>query len=425
MTTPLTNWAGNITFCAARVTSPDSVDELQQIVAGSTGCARSARATRSAPSPTRPATWSRCVGLPRSVWWTGASTVTVSAGLSYGELAGQLHAQGWALPNLGLAAAHLGRRRVRDRHARVGRPLGCLATSVSRPCEMVPPTVSWSRCSRDDADFPGAVVALGCLGVVTAVTLDVVPTFDVAPDRLRRPAPRDGSLEHFDEVFDSAYSVSVFTDWRGADCAQVWRKDRVEDGPRTCGAATGWARRRPTGRATRSPGMDPVARDGAARRAGPVARAAAALPGSTSRRARRGAAVGVPASRASTAAAAFDGGREHARQVAPALQISEIRTVAADDLWLSLAYGRDRVALHFTWVADETRRRAGDRRGRAAHWSRSRRARTGASCSRTPPEAVREALCAAGRLPTSCAAPGPDEQVRQRIRRSAPGHTGN
>jgi xylitol oxidase len=35
------------------------------------------------------------------------------------------------------------------------------------------------------------------------------------------------------------------------------------------------------------------------------------------------------------------------------LQVSEVRTIAADELWLSPAYGRDSVAFHFTWVKDE------------------------------------------------------------------------
>jgi xylitol oxidase len=34
------------------------------------------------------------------------------------------------------------------------------------------------------------------------------------------------------------------------------------------------------------------------------------------------------------------------------LHVSEIRTVAADDLWLSPSYGRDSVAIHFTWHPD-------------------------------------------------------------------------
>jgi xylitol oxidase len=39
-------------------------------------------------------------------------------------------------------------------------------------------------------------------------------------------------------------------------------------------------------------------------------------------------------------------------KVAPALQVNEIRTVAADDLWLSMNYRRESVGLHFTWIAD-------------------------------------------------------------------------
>ena len=35
------------------------------------------------------------------------------------------------------------------------------------------------------------------------------------------------------------------------------------------------------------------------------------------------------------------------------LVVSEVRTVAADDLWLSPAYGRDSLALHFTWAPDQ------------------------------------------------------------------------
>ena len=41
--------------------------------------------------------------------------------------------------------------------------------------------------------------------------------------------------------------------------------------------------------------------------------------------------------------------------VAPVLQVSEIRSIAADDLWLSPAYGRDSLAVHFTWISDTAR----------------------------------------------------------------------
>jgi xylitol oxidase len=45
-------------------------------------------------------------------------------------------------------------------------------------------------------------------------------------------------------------------------------------------------------------------------------------------------------------------------KIAPLLYVSEIRTVMADDLWLSPSYGRDSVALHFTWNRDEPAVRA-------------------------------------------------------------------
>jgi len=57
----------------------------------------------------------------------------------------------------------------------------------------------------------------------------------------------------------------------------------------------------------------------------------------------------VPRERAVEALAAL---ADIGELIAPALHISEVRTVAADDLWLSPAYGRDSVALHFTWIRD-------------------------------------------------------------------------
>jgi xylitol oxidase len=57
----------------------------------------------------------------------------------------------------------------------------------------------------------------------------------------------------------------------------------------------------------------------------------------------------VPRARAVEALTAVDGIRD---RVAPVLQISEIRSIAADDLWLSPSYGRDTIGIHFTWIAD-------------------------------------------------------------------------
>jgi xylitol oxidase len=39
-------------------------------------------------------------------------------------------------------------------------------------------------------------------------------------------------------------------------------------------------------------------------------------------------------------------------RIAPHLLVSEIRTIAADQLWMSPCYEQDTVAIHFTWRPD-------------------------------------------------------------------------
>jgi xylitol oxidase len=57
----------------------------------------------------------------------------------------------------------------------------------------------------------------------------------------------------------------------------------------------------------------------------------------------------IPAERGAEAVRSLD---DIAADIAAVLHISEIRTVAADGLWLSPSYARDSVAVHFTWIDD-------------------------------------------------------------------------
>jgi xylitol oxidase len=57
--------------------------------------------------------------------------------------------------------------------------------------------------------------------------------------------------------------------------------------------------------------------------------------------------------RAEDAVAALDALEPLRGRIAGLLQVAEVRTVAADPLWLSPSAGRDTVALHFTWLPDE------------------------------------------------------------------------
>ena len=225
-----TNWAGNIAYRAARVHRPTSVGELQAIVSRTSHL----RPLGTGHSFNRLADTDgdqvSVAGLPNVLDVdAGRQTVTVSAGMRYGELAGPLHESGWGLANLGsLPHISVAGAVATGTHGS-GERNGSLATAV-RALQMVVPGGALVTLDRDrDGDtFDGAVVALGALGVVTRVTLDVVPTFDVR-QYVYDDLPYDELIGAFDEVVSAAYSVSVFTDWRAPERAQVWLKRRVDD----------------------------------------------------------------------------------------------------------------------------------------------------------------------------------------------------
>lgn len=345
------NWAGNVTYQAARLHRPESLDELRDLVT----TRHRLRVLGSGHSFNRIAdTTGDLVSLdrlPREVSIDpDRGTATVAAGMRYGEVAVQLHAAGYAVPNLGslphisvAGACATGTHGSGDRN-------GNLATAVTG-LRLVTAEGDLLDVDRD-ADperFPGMVVNLGALGVVTAVTLRIVPTFQVR-QYVYEGLPRAGLVERFEEIMSRAYSVSVFTDWGdGPTVPQVWLKLRDgeqppparwleatrADGPRHpiagmpatyCTAQLGepgpWHERLPHFRLEFTPSNGDELQSE----------------------------YFVPRQHAAAAIAAVAAVRH---RVAPALQISELRTVAADELWLSPAQGRDSVAFHFTWRPEE------------------------------------------------------------------------
>jgi alditol oxidase len=351
VTTPLTNWAGNVTYGAARVHRPASVDELQQVVRGSSRV----RALGSGHSFSRVADTDgdlvSTAALPaRFEISTDRSTVTVSGGLRYGEVAARLQAQGLALHNLGsLPHISVAGAVATGTHGS-GRALGSLATAVTG-LELVTADGSLGHLTRDaDPDtLPGAVVALGCLGIVTALTLRVEPAYDVTQVVYER-LPLGRLRTDLDEVLGAGTSVSVFTTWRDDVADQVWVKRRTDQPATDLGAqwlgATRAARpHHPV------PGMDAAS-----------CTEQLGVPGAWHERLPHFRLDHTPSAGAelqteylvpyADALAAIDAVDAMRARVAPVLQVSELRTVAADDLWLSPAYGTDSLAVHFTWVDD-------------------------------------------------------------------------
>ncbi len=353
MTGKRTNWAGNITFGAERYIRPSSIRELQDVVAGS----KRVRALGTGHSFNRladsPGDLVSLADLPPLIEVdTANAAVTVGAGLRYGELAVELNRAGRALHNLGsLPHISVAGACATGTHGS-GNGNGNLATAVSA-LEMVTADgdVVTVRRDADAGRFPGTVVALGALGIVTSLTLDTVPAFDVR-QYVYENLPAEQVTEHFDEIVASAYSVSLFTDWRSPGIRQAWLKRRAdaEDAwtpePEWMGGKLADGPRHPV------PGMPPAS---CTQQLG--------VPGPWHERLPHFRLEFTPSSgdelqsefllHRASAIDALDALAQIAALMAPVLRTSEIRTIAADDLWLSPCYQRDSVAFHFTWVKDE------------------------------------------------------------------------
>lgn len=343
------NWAGNYTYRAARIAHPESLAELRELVVG----AESVRALGSRHSFNDLADDDGLLvstaGLPSAIRIDeSSSTVTVGGGVRYGDLARELQAAGWALHNLAsLPHISIAGAIATATHGSGDRN-GNLATAVSG-LRILRADGEHVELRRGDQGFDGAVVSLGALGVVTDVTLDIRPTYDVR-QRLFGGLPWDAVLDRFDDVTSAAYSVSLFTNWAEETVSLAWLKERADDatdiGADFFGAAALTEARHMI--AT----MDVRNTTEQLGVFGPWSERLAhfRFEFTPSNGAEIQSEYLVPRANAVEAIRAV---RELAPLIAPLLQISEIRTVSADELWLSSAYGTDAVGLHFTWLRDQ------------------------------------------------------------------------
>jgi xylitol oxidase len=350
--TGLTNWAGNHAYVAARLLEPSSIEELQELVRAS----RSLRVLGSRHSFNDIAdTTGDLVSLRRMprVFELDpvAGTVTVDGGVSYGELAGPLDAAGFALHNLAsLPHISVAGACATATHGSGDRS-GNLATAVVA-MEIVTADGEISTLSReaDPGAFDGAVVGLGALGVVTSLTLEIQPTFQMRQD-LYEDLALDQAVEHFDEISALADSVSLFSEWHGPLIEQVWLKRRIPDGDDFEPAAT------LHGATLATVPLHPIRRmpaDALTQQLGVPGPWHERIPHfrmdhTPSAGAELQTEYLLPREHAADALLAVASLRE---RFAPFLQVAEVRTIAADRLWLSTAFGRPSVAFHFTWHPD-------------------------------------------------------------------------
>jgi xylitol oxidase len=340
----LTNWAGNVTYRATAVHHPTSVPEVQDLVARLPKVR--ALGTRHSFSTVADSPGGVLVTLsglaPEIAVDPDALTASVTGGTRYGELAAALHARGYALANMGsLPHISVAGATATGTHGS-GDGNGILATSVAA-LEIVRADGSLVAVDRSDPALAALAVGLGMFGVVVRVVLDVEPTYLVRQD-VYVGTPWDTVLHAFDEVMASAYSVSLMGD-PGSPVVLLWQKTRVPYGaappaPRSLHGGT-WL-------------------DDADLPPGHALNPCGGVVGPWSERLPHFRLDGAPSVGGDELQTEYVVDRRHAvdalrvvrglgPRLSPHLHAAEIRTVAADDLWLSPAYRRAGVCLGFTW----------------------------------------------------------------------------
>jgi xylitol oxidase len=338
------NWAGNLEYSSAEVRRPESVAELAAIVADSPRV----KALGSRHSFNR-------VGdtdgvhvlldaLPQQVELDfGGGTVRVSGGVSYGALCRRLEESGVAIHNLA-SLPHIsvaGAVQTGTHGSGVDNP--SLAGAVES-IDLIRASGEQVTLTRADGDeFLASVVGIGALGIVTGLELSVRPSFRMR-QRVLEDLPWDNALADFNTIVSAAYSVSLFTDYAGNTVNQVWLKALDEEPalPGLFGATAALRPRHPLPDMSAEnctvqldqPGLWldrlPHFRHEFTPSNGDELQSEFILP-------------------LEHAPAALQAVRGLAEQLAPLLFVSEIRTGAADEFWLSPFYRQQSVALHFTW----------------------------------------------------------------------------
>jgi len=347
----LKNWAGNLTYSTTNVFEPGNLKEVQEAIRqcnkvralGTRHCFN--RIADSEDNLISTQNLNKTIDINLE-----ARTVTVDAGIRYGEFCKQIHSAGFAIHNLAsLPHISVAGACATATHGS-GVTNGNLATAVSS-LELVKADGEVITLSRDkDPDFYGAVVGLGSLGVVTKITLDLVPAFDVRQD-VYLNLPMTQLENNFDEIMSGGYSVSLFYDWQTENINQVWIKRMVKEGEEITADPAFF------GAALADRNVHPIlelSAENCTEQMGIAGPWYERLPHFK---------MNFTPSSGEELQAEFFVPRQHAveaikavatlrDEIKPVLMITEIRTIDADNLWMSPCYHQPSVAIHFTLKQD-------------------------------------------------------------------------
>lgn len=344
--TPRKNWAGNYTYKAEKLYEPSTAEELQQLVKkldkqkalGSRHCFNNIADSPKNQISTKKL--NKIVALDQE-----SRTITVESGVRYGDFCKELYEKGYALHNLA-SLPHItvvGACSTATHGSGVSN--GNLATPVVS-MELVTPSGEIMTIDRNHPDFYGVVVGLGAFGIVTKITLEIEEAYDVTQN-VFMDLPLNELVENFDDIMSAGYSVSLFTDWMDEKISEVWVKRRVKSestnlednfygataatknvhpiislSAESCSEQLGipgpWYNRLPHFKM----GFTPSAGEELQSE------------------------FFIPHHNAVEAILALE---KLKNEINPHLMITEVRTIAADDFWMSPCFHQNSVAIHFTW----------------------------------------------------------------------------
>ncbi len=338
------NWSGNIEYRPAEIARPSSISELQKVVADSS----KVRAYGSGHSFNTLAdtdgTLIAFSEFDKNIEIDSSKMlVRVPAGVRYGEVAPKLHANGFALRNMG-SLPHItvvGATSTGTHGSGVGNKN--LSGSIAE-IELI--TATGDAITLDQSELPAARVALGSIGIIHHLTLDIVPTYDVA-QTVYFDLPFVQLIGNLDAILSAGYSVSVLSMWGDEYVDQVWVKSKI--------------------------GTNPVLTQNewfgaklATRKSNPIREADSAaateqfgLPGPWFERLPHFKLDFTPSFGEELqteyfidrkdAPAALNAIYKIREELSELIMVCEMRTVAQDENWLSEAYGRETFVFHFTW----------------------------------------------------------------------------
>ncbi len=338
------NWAGNHEFVAARIHRPGSVDDVRRMVAGArhihaVGARHAFNGAADSPGD--------LIDLsdiaPDFVLDPTARTVTASGAATYGALAAWLQVHGWALHNMAsLPHVSLAGATATGTHGS-GDALGTLASAIAA-LELVTASGDPVRLRRGEPGFAAVAVGLGAFGIISRVTLDIQPSYRMRQDAFQ-DLPWQFVLDDFDSVMSAGASVSLFTTWSGADVDRLWIKTRLDAGvadrpPLPPGGAV------PAALPFRTGGADHLRKLTPFGLAGPWSDRLAHFRMTFEQAVHLQSEYLLSRAHATRAIGLL---RRLGPRIDAQLGVTEIRSMRADDLWLSPAYGTDTIGIHFSW----------------------------------------------------------------------------